>query len=213
MNSNVMTHPVGRLLAAGGSAAFVTIGLFLLMMYLIWEKPVAPQAGNESSLILERVAPPDALPPAEQPPKPLEEKAVAKTPDTPRVVVDTPTEAPRGPRFTPVGVVHEGPPQIQQGPLGLPGAPGDGAVVPRFAPEPLYPQGARAAGKEGQVKFAFVIDETGAVRDVQVVDYTDRLFVAPAMQALLKWRFWPKVVDGRPMAVHAVQVIEFKLDE
>ncbi len=91
---------------------------------------------------------------------------------------------------------------------------GDGELIPLVKIAPRYPRKAALAGKEGWVKVEFVVTELGTVRDVKVLDSKPRrLFDRAAKKAVLKWKFKPRVVDGKPVPRKAVQVIEFKLSK
>ena len=68
------------------------------------------------------------------------------------------------------------------------------------------------AGTEGWVKVAFTVTETGTVKDVSVVEAEPRrIFDRAAKTAILKWKFKPKMVDGKAVERQAVQTIDFKL--
>jgi bla regulator protein blaR1 len=63
--------------------------------------------------------------------------------------------------------------------------------VPMVRIQPNYPDDALAAGREGSVDLEFTIAANGTVRDVVVVSSTAPEFEAPAVAALLRWRFLP----------------------
>jgi protein TonB len=64
------------------------------------------------------------------------------------------------------------------------------------------------------VKVEFTVTPLGTVEDVKVLDSKPpRVFDRAAKRAILKWKFKPKVVDGKPVSRRAVQVIEFKLSK
>lgn len=93
-------------------------------------------------------------------------------------------------------------------------AQGDGELIPLVKIAPRYPRKAALTGKEGWVKVEFTVTELGTVSDVDVIDSKPRrLFDRAAKRAILKWKFKPRVVDDKPVARRAVQVIEFKLAE
>jgi len=76
---------------------------------------------------------------------------------------------------------------------------------------PIYPDNALAAGREGSVDLEFTIAANGAVRDVVVVSSTAPEFEAPAVAALLRWRFLPTNVtcDGADCRTNeSVQPVE-----
>jgi protein TonB len=85
-------------------------------------------------------------------------------------------------------------------------------AIPIFKIEPKYPRKAARSKIEGWVKLEFTITESGTVSDPVVVDSNPRrTFDRSAIQSIRKWRFKPKVVDGRPVQRKASQVIEFRL--
>jgi protein TonB len=89
---------------------------------------------------------------------------------------------------------------------------GGGDVVALFRVDPVYPRKAARNGDEGWVKVEFTITELGSVVDPVVVDARPRrTFNRAAVAAIRQWRFKPRLVSGKPVAVRATQVIEFKL--
>ena len=85
-------------------------------------------------------------------------------------------------------------------------------AIPIFKLEPQYPRKAARSRIEGWVKLEFTITESGTVSDPVVVDSKPRrTFDRSAIQSIRKWRFKPKIVDGRPVQRKASQVIEFRL--
>jgi TonB family protein len=59
--------------------------------------------------------------------------------------------------------------------------------VVRIAPE--YPAEALAAEREGSVELQFTIAANGTTKDVVVLDSSSPEFEAPAIAALLRWRY------------------------
>lgn len=93
-------------------------------------------------------------------------------------------------------------------------AQGDGDLIPLVKIAPRYPRKAAMAKKEGWVKMAFTVTALGTVKDISVVDAKPRrLFDKAAKRAILKWKFKPRVVDGKAVPRKAVQTIEFKLTD
>ncbi|CAH7155174.1 Ferric siderophore transport system, periplasmic binding protein TonB [Vibrio chagasii] len=86
-------------------------------------------------------------------------------------------------------------------------------AMPLYRVEPRYPAKALKRGAEGFVIMSFTIDETGRPIDIQVTDANPRrLFEREAMRALKKWKYQPKVVDGKAIAqVGQTVKLEFKL--
>lgn len=93
-------------------------------------------------------------------------------------------------------------------------AQGDGDLIPLVKIAPRYPRKAALNKKEGWVKVVFTVTELGTVTDVKVVDAKPRrLFDRAAKKAILKWRFKPRIVDGKAVPRRAVQIIEFKMEQ
>ena len=77
------------------------------------------------------------------------------------------------------------------------GAAAQGADDPRpmVRINPDYPTEALAAGREGEVQLEFTIAANGATKDIVVVDSSSPEFEAPAVAALMKWRYFPTNVE------------------
>jgi len=89
----------------------------------------------------------------------------------------------------------------------------DADLVPLVRIPPRYPTRAALDGVEGWVKMELTITETGTVEGAKVVDAKPRrVFDRAALRAVSRWRFRPRVVDGKPVAQRAIQVVEFRLD-
>ncbi|WP_426360192.1 energy transducer TonB [Pseudocolwellia sp. HL-MZ19] len=90
----------------------------------------------------------------------------------------------------------------------------DGDATPIVRIEPKYPMQAARDGKEGWVKLSFTINEIGGVEDVEVIEaQPKRVFDKEAKRALRKWKYKPKVVDGKPMRQAGLSVqLDFKMD-
>ncbi len=79
---------------------------------------------------------------------------------------------------------------------------------------PKYPELGREAGIEGTVVLRFIIDTTGRVRKVMVVETDlDESFVKAAIEAVKKWRFRPAMMFDKKVPVWMEQPIEFRLKE
>lgn len=73
---------------------------------------------------------------------------------------------------------------------------------------------AKMQKQEGFVQLAFDIDRTGKPTNIRVVKATpEGVFDSAAICALSKWKYEPKVVDGKPMAQYGMRVqLDFSLD-
>ena len=86
-------------------------------------------------------------------------------------------------------------------------------VIPLVRIAPRYPQKAARSGIEGWVKLEIQITEAGTVENARVIDAEPkRIFNRAAKQAIIKWKFKPKLVDGKAVSRTATQIIEFNLD-
>ncbi len=178
--------------------------------------PVIPDPKQFLDLSTAKVEKPE--PPKPKPPKPKPPKVA---PTKPPAVVTKPVLQPPASEAPEAGgpdPVAEGVPPYppgsglaQPGPAGL-GGEAQGEAVPLLRLEPVYPRAAARAGKEGWVKVAFTITAEGGVVDAAVVESSPRrVFDRSALRAIRKWRFQPKLVDGKPVKSRATQLIEFKL--
>ncbi|MCG9696257.1 TonB family protein [Shewanella sp. Isolate11] len=90
----------------------------------------------------------------------------------------------------------------------------DGDATPIVRIEPQYPIAAARDGKEGWVQLSFTINELGGVDDVEVINADPkRIFDREAKRALKKWKYKPKIVDGKALKQPGMTVqLDFKLD-
>jgi protein TonB len=77
----------------------------------------------------------------------------------------------------------------------------------------IYPDRASEAGVSGYVDFSFIIEPDGSVGNPQVIDEVPDGygFATAAKKAFPKWRFEPKLVDGKPVAAPAQIRVSFQL--
>lgn len=98
------------------------------------------------------------------------------------------------------------------GPGGMNIAEGDYLPIVRVAP--VYPARALSRGIEGYVDMGFTVTTAGTVKDPVVLFSTSSLFDRAATQAVLKFKYKPRVVDGQPVEVPNVKTrITFKIEE
>jgi periplasmic protein TonB len=91
----------------------------------------------------------------------------------------------------------------------------DGEYLPIVKVAPLYPESAAERGIEGYVLLEFTVTETGATSNPSVIESQPKgVFDEAAMKAVLKFKYKPRVENGRPVSVSGVRhVITFKLDK
>ncbi|MCB0390705.1 MAG: energy transducer TonB [Bdellovibrionales bacterium] len=90
----------------------------------------------------------------------------------------------------------------------------EGDVLPLVRIEPQYPRQAAMQGLEGWVLLEFDITPTGHVENVKILDAKpNRVFNSSARRALEKWKYKPKIIDGKPELQTGLKVkLEFKLE-
>lgn len=206
---------IAKQAAIGAVAAGLGLSFFVLMQFMIRADGVLEQSDSERAYLnfvrvdqTDEVRTKERQPPVEPPPP----EAPPETPDlsnqmtnlNPNLNMNMPT----------IGIPinsGDGPflGALQQG-NGLAGF--DTDVIPVVRVPPAYPRNARTAGIEGEVTMAVTIRPDGSVSDVSVLESNPpRLFDQAAMDAMSRWKFRPKIVDGSPVAQRARQTIEFKL--
>lgn len=90
----------------------------------------------------------------------------------------------------------------------------DGEYLPIVKVAPVYPSRAASRGLEGYVIVEFTVTETGATRDIFVVESTSSLFERAAVDAAGKFKYKPRVIDGNPVEVAGVRnKITFQLED
>ena len=91
----------------------------------------------------------------------------------------------------------------------------DGEYLPIVKVLPIYPRRAQSRGISGYVLLQFVVTATGTVRDPVVIEAKPPgIFDRSAINAALKFKYKPKVVNGSPIEVAGVRnLIKFDLQE
>lgn len=92
--------------------------------------------------------------------------------------------------------------------------PGPGVTEPVaiYTPEPLYPELLRRTHIQGIVVLKAVIASDGAVHDVEVLHAVNPLLDQAAVEGVLRWRYAPALVAGRPVAVYLTVTVHFALN-
>lgn len=90
---------------------------------------------------------------------------------------------------------------------------GDGEYLPIIKVAPMYPRSAAQRGIQGFVVLEFTVTELGTVQDPQVINAEpEGVFNRAAIDAALKFKYKPKIVDGKAVAVPGVRnIIRFEL--
>ena len=186
-----------RILSSAAAGLTITAGLLYLMHYLIEisEAAVTPQRERIELVWLSTiedspVARLELRPPRPDPP-----------PEEPRT--RPPTDP--GEEFISIGIpaVVDTPARNTLQPTSIEYA--DGGLMTIVAVQPNYPQAARNRGLEGHVIVSFDVTEIGTVINVVVLESSSRLFNKSAINAVTRFRFKPKIVDGVPQMSYGVR--------
>lgn len=91
---------------------------------------------------------------------------------------------------------------------------GDRDAVPVVRIDPEYPMQARERGISGWVVVEFTISAAGTVKEAEVVDSEPgKVFDRAAVTAVRKWKYNPKMVDGKPVERVGIKVrLDFAME-
>ena len=84
---------------------------------------------------------------------------------------------------------------------------GEGDYLPIVKVAPIYPQRALSRGVEGFCVVQYTVTRQGTIRDPVVVESmcSSSLFQRASIQAALKFKYKPRVIDGQAVEVPGVQ--------
>jgi protein TonB len=84
---------------------------------------------------------------------------------------------------------------------------GEGDYLPIVKVAPIYPQRALSRGIEGYCVVQYTVTKNGTIRDPFVIEdqCTSSLFHNTSVQAALKFKYKPRVIDGQAVEVPGVQ--------
>ena len=78
--------------------------------------------------------------------------------------------------------------------------------TPVIKENPKYPTAAARNGVSGYVILEYAVTKTGAVEDISVIDSKPTgIFDEAAIEAAQKYRYMPRIVDGKPIDVPGVK--------
>ena len=103
--------------------------------------------------------------------------------------------------------------ESQSGAPGLSVQRGRGVTPPEllYKVEPEFSEEARKAKHQGMVLLSIVVDSSGAVRNVRVLQSLGLGLDEKAIEAVTRWRFRPGLFDGKPAATEATVQVHFQL--
>ena len=198
-------YRVSRLPAVGLFATGVTIGLFLLMEFLIRSDgaQLDTRVFTPITEILPRIVetPPEKRTKPEPLPKPI------APPPTPTLLPDFEGAATGFTIITPpekTGVIEHTMHRLV-----------DGTAKTVVAVTPRYPVSAATKGIEGHVLLEFTVTPAGSVTDVEVLDaQPPGIFDRSAVSAVKRYKYKPKVVGGKAVPQPGVKTrIVYELDD
>ena len=187
-----------RYLASFGLGALITLALFFVMQAVIATDEARLDEGAKGKLLdfvrLEedqdlqtkqrkpKPPPPPDEPPPDMPKPEFESSDISQGVDVGAVDVDVNLNVEGG------------------------GFSSDGAYLPIVKVNPQYPRRAQTRGIEGYVLLEYIVTKTGAVRDPVVIEAKPPgIFNRAAINAALKYKYKPKVVNGEPIDVAGVK--------
>jgi protein TonB len=90
----------------------------------------------------------------------------------------------------------------------------NGGIVPVAIMQPVYPRRAQQRGLEGYVIVEFTVSAIGKVIDAIVLDSSSTLFEKSALQAVVRFKYKPQVVDGIAIDTPGIRYLfNFTLEE
>jgi len=93
---------------------------------------------------------------------------------------------------------------------------GEGDYLPLVKVAPIYPRRAVSRGIEGYCVVEYTVTSLGTVKDVRVVEQqcSHQVFRKPSLQAALKFKYKPRVIDGQAAEVPGVRnQFTYKLED
>lgn len=203
-----------RILVGIGIGGGITFCLFVLMAFLIKSELEPPELSDDKTVEFVIAQPEDELrvrdrripkkPPPPKTPPPPQPRQVAKV------------QKPIKNLNINLGKfdvsVNSG---MYLGSVGQAGSLSDGDAIPMVIIEPRYPRKAAMEGLEGWVRFQFTVAPDGSPKDVKVIDAKPkRVFERDARKAIYKWKFKPRVIDGKAVEQPNMRyTMEFKLGQ
>jgi protein TonB len=202
------------LLAAAGLSVLFSLVLFALLYSAIHAGKFVADKSQVLQTIdfvrLKRDSEVESLSRRKPPPPPAQPPPPAKM----RVAAEAVQQGPAGmeiPSLNLSATVGGGPiaGQMGKGGAGM----FDGDLLPLQRIPPQYPRDAARAGITGWVQLEVLVNADGSVRSAKVTDAKPRgMFEASAVAAVMRWKFKPKIENGKPVEQRGAQKIEFNLN-
>ncbi len=188
-----------RIFIGGGLGLLVTVSLFILMPTLI---ELADTSLDERER--RRIA--DIHMPQRQIEDRIEEVKPERPPDADQPPPDMPQPQMDDFDLRTDGISMDPGRFEQRIDVGGTGLGQDGEYLPIVRVAPIYPRRAQTRGIEGYCTVEFTVTTSGSVRDPRPIDcQPSGYFERASVDAALKFKYRPRVVDGEPVEVAGVQ--------
>lgn len=200
-----------RLIIGIPIAAVITFGLFMLMQRLILTDQVEMESAGEELRIdirpqveeiraRQRDLRPDEVQRVQPPPPP---------PQIERQRAEQPSES----LTTIAGSIPAfEAPQLRSDSVSFSISDRDAQPLVRI--EPQYPPRAAERGLEGTCNVRFDVTPDGTPTNIRILQCSSTLFESAARRAVERWRYQPRIVDGRPVARVGVETqFDFRLEQ
>lgn len=90
----------------------------------------------------------------------------------------------------------------------------DGGLIPLVTIAPMYPRKALMRRAEGYVIVEFTVTRDGTVKNPKVIEAKPRqLFNQAALRTIMRYKFKPVIIDGKPQETRASWRINFVLEK
>ena len=183
--------------------------------------PVAPPPLTAPLDLAEVVLPPPPPMPVAEPPPELAEKPPepAKPPEPPRQMAEAPPERRPQPRQSAPQTAAPQPVRLNAALQGMESFTLEGRTTPPEALDttrnrrPNYPDASRRRGEEGVVRVELLVDPTGRVAEVRILESSGfSALDAAALQSLREWRFRPAQRGSLPVAGSITTAVHFRIE-
>jgi protein TonB len=196
-----------RFTSGAGMSLLITFGLLFVMQALVAVDELdIIEEGPPTFIDFVRVVKDSETP---EEPRKLEKPKPRETPPPP-VDLALPTRA----SGQGIAMIQPVAPEPDLGGAGFLTRRNDTDVVPVVRVNPTYPQRLAARGIEGWVELEFSIGKAGEVVSPRVSASSDSGFERAALRAVRRWRYNPKLEDGKPVIRDGIRVrLTFALDQ
>lgn len=182
--------------------AVITVGVLFTMHVLIaTPKGKLDESGSRHFVDFVRVQRQEVLQTRERlPDKPVQPEAPPPQAVQPRIDAVDPAEVSVSVPAAPVEAAAD----LSIRSIGLVASDGDYLPIVKIAP--VYPMSARNRGIEGYCLVEYTVTSAGTTKDVVVIESEPSgIFDKVSIDAALKFKYRPRVVDGEPIEVRGVR--------